>query len=144
MADKKLIRSILAALALAPAAALAQDAGAVLERAAKAMGDPKSIRYAGEGTGWTYGQAFKPGTPWPKINVHSEIRTINYETGSMRDEITLSRGEPKGGGGYPPVAQQRTSSSAETTPGTSLQAGRPPGRGSSPTGCISCGSPRTG
>ena len=107
MADKKLIRYIVAALALAPAAALAQDAGAVLERAAKAMGDPKSIRYAGEGTGWTYGQAFKPGTPWPKINVHSEIRTINYETGSMRDEITLSRGEPKGGGGYPPVAQQR-------------------------------------
>jgi glyoxylase-like metal-dependent hydrolase (beta-lactamase superfamily II) len=25
----------------------------------------------------------------------------------MRDEITLSRGEPQGGGGYPPVAQQK-------------------------------------
>ena len=98
---------ILAALALAPAAAPAQDAKAVLERATGAMGDPKSIRYAGEGTGWTFGQAFKPGMPWPKITVHSEIRTINYETGSMRDEITLSRAEPKGGGGYPPVAQQR-------------------------------------
>src|SRR3989441_5695183 len=98
-----------AALAFAPGAAFAQDASAALKRASDAMGagELKSIRYAGEGTGWTYGQAFKPGMPWPKINVHSQIKTINYETSSMRDEITLSRAEPKGGGGYPPVAQQR-------------------------------------
>ena len=109
MSRNFLIRWILAALALAPAAAPAQDAKAVLDRAATAMGakELKSIRYSGEGTGWTFGQAFKPGTRWPKITVHSEIRTINYDTGSMRDEITLSRAEPKGGGGYPPVAQQR-------------------------------------
>src|SRR6266540_3791619 len=93
----------------AAALAFAQDASAALKRASDAMGagELKSIRYAGEGTGFTYGQAFKPGMRWPKINVHSEIRTINYETSSMRDEITLSRAEPKGGGGYPPVAQQR-------------------------------------
>src|SRR6266571_3718137 len=96
-----------AALAFIPGAALAQDAAGVLQRVASAMGDPKSIRYAGEGTGWTYGQAYRPGMRWPKITVHSEIRTINYETASMRDEITLSRAEPKGGGGYPPVAQQK-------------------------------------
>ncbi len=98
-----------AALAFIPGAASAQDAAGVLQRAAGAMGagELKSIRYAGEGTGWTYGQAFKPGMPWPKINVHSQIKTINYETSSMRDEITLSRAEPKGGGGYPPVAQQK-------------------------------------
>src|SRR5712691_3806623 len=96
-----------AAFALIPGAALAQDAAGVLQRAASAMGDPKSIRYAGEGTGWTYGQAYRPGMRWPKITVHSEIRTINYETASMHDEITLSRAEPKGGGGYPPVAQQK-------------------------------------
>jgi len=97
------------ALAFIPGAALAEDAADVLKRASSAMGagDLKSIRYTGEGTGFSFGQAFKPGMPWPKINVHSEIRTINYETGSMRDEITLSRAEPKGGGGYPPVAQQR-------------------------------------
>jgi glyoxylase-like metal-dependent hydrolase (beta-lactamase superfamily II) len=98
-----------AALMLASAAASAQDAAGALARASAAMGagDLKSIRYAGEGTGWTYGQAYKPGAPWPKITVHSEIRTINYETASMRDEITLSRAEPRGGGGYPPVAQQK-------------------------------------
>jgi glyoxylase-like metal-dependent hydrolase (beta-lactamase superfamily II) len=94
-------------LAFIPGAALPQEAAGVLARAAGAMGDPKSIRYAGEGTGFSYGQAFKPGMSWPKINVHSMIRTVNYETASMREEITLSRAEPKGGGGYPPVAQQR-------------------------------------
>ncbi len=98
-----------AALAFVPGAAFSQDASAALKRASDAMGagELKSIRYAGEGSGFTYGQAFKPGARWPKIKVHSEIRTINYETASMRDEITLSRAEPKGGGGYPPAAQQR-------------------------------------
>ncbi len=98
-----------AALAFISGAAFAEDAAGVLRRASSAMGagDLKSIRYAGDGTGFTFGQAFHPGMPWPKINVHSQIKTINYETASMRDEITLSRGEPKGGGGYPPVAQQR-------------------------------------
>ena len=39
--------------------------------------------------------------------VHSFVRSVNYETGSMKDEIVLSRAEGLGGGGYPHVAQQR-------------------------------------
>lgn len=45
---------------------------------------------------------FTPGMPWPKITVHSQIRTINYDTASMREEITLTRGAAWGslrGGG---------------------------------------------
>ncbi len=105
----RLILSVAAAV-LAQDSAFAQDAAAVLKRASDAMGatNLKSIRYTAEGTGYTFGQAFKPGMPWPKINVHSQTRTINYDTASMRDEIVLSRGEPRGGGGYPHVAQQRT------------------------------------
>jgi glyoxylase-like metal-dependent hydrolase (beta-lactamase superfamily II) len=96
------------ALALLPQAGLAQDsAAAVLKRASAAMGDPKTIRYAGDGTGYSFGQAYRPGGPWPKITVHNQTRTINYTTGSMRDEITLSRAEPQGGGGYPLSGQQR-------------------------------------
>ncbi len=95
------------ALGFVPAAVLAEDADAVLKRAAAAMGEPKTIRYVAEGTGYTYGQAFAPGKAWPKITVHSMIRTINYDTGSMREEITLSRAEPTGGGGYPLAGQQR-------------------------------------
>ncbi len=94
---------------IVPGAAFSLEASGVLKRAASAMGagDLKSIRYAGEGIGYTFGQAYKPGMAWPKITVHSQIRTINYETASMREEITLSRAEPRGGGGYPPAAQQK-------------------------------------
>jgi glyoxylase-like metal-dependent hydrolase (beta-lactamase superfamily II) len=115
--EKNMFRSIvlvrlapaLAAVAFIPGSSFAVDAAGVLARASTAMGagDLKSIRYAGDGIGFSFGQAFKPGMPWPKINIHSEIRTINYETASMRDEIVLSRAEPRGGGGYPIVAQQR-------------------------------------
>ena len=98
----------LAATLFATGAVAADDAAAVLKRAAAAMGEPKTIRYVTEGTGFTYGQAFVPGMAWPKITVHSQIRSINYDTASMREEITLSRAEPKGGGGYPLAGQQRT------------------------------------
>ncbi|HVF64098.1 MAG TPA: MBL fold metallo-hydrolase [Casimicrobiaceae bacterium] len=87
--------------------ALAQDDA--LARVAKAMGatDLKTLRYTADGTGWTFGQAYKPGMPWPKIKLHSVTRTINYDTGSMRDEVVLSRAEGIGGGGYPHVGTQR-------------------------------------
>jgi glyoxylase-like metal-dependent hydrolase (beta-lactamase superfamily II) len=96
-------------IAFIPVAAVAEDAEALLKRSAYAMGasDMKSLRYVAEGTGYTFGQAYVAGMAWPKITVHSQVRTINYDTGSMRDEITLSRAEPKGGGGYPLSGQQR-------------------------------------
>ena len=79
--------------------ALAGAADAALERAATAMGAGglKSIRYSGDGIGYTFGQAYKPGLAWPKINVRSFVRAVNYETGSMRDEVVFSRAEPLGG-----------------------------------------------
>ena len=46
------------AVALVPSPALAQESAAgVLKRASAAMGAPNTIRYAGEGTGWTFGVA---------------------------------------------------------------------------------------
>ena len=85
------------------------DGEATIARANQAMGgnNLKSIRYSAEGTGYTFGQAFVPTAAWPKITVHAQARSINYDTGSMRDEITLSRAEPTGGGGYPLQGQQR-------------------------------------
>ena len=114
--------------AMAAASALASDASAVLKRAAAAMGEPKTMRYVTEGTGYTFGQAFTPGMAWPKITVHSQIRSINFDTGSMREEITLSRAEPKGGGGYPLAGQQRndqfvSGGSAWNMAGTNAQPG---------------------
>ena len=87
-----------------------QDAATTLKRASDAMGatNLKSIRYTAEGTGYAFGQAFTPGMSWPKITVHSQIRTVNFDTASMREEITLSRAEPRGGTGLPLSGQQRT------------------------------------
>ena len=86
------------------------DADAALRAANQAMGtdNVKSIRYTTEGTGYTFGQAFVPAAAWPRITVHAQARSINYDTGSMREEITISRAEPTGGGGYPLQGQQKT------------------------------------
>jgi len=77
----------IAALGLASAPAHAQTAADVLKRASDTMGagQLKTLRYAGDGIGFTFGQAYKPGIAWPKITVHSMTRTINYDTGSMRE-----------------------------------------------------------
>ena len=94
---------------LAACASTPPSAQDVMARAAKAMGADtlKSIRYAGEGEGFTFGQAYLPGGPWPKVAYHSVVRTVDYENAAMRDEIVLSRAEPRGGGGYPLQGQQR-------------------------------------
>ena len=99
----------LAAVALLGCATVDLDANASIARAEQAMGGAQlaSIRYAAEGIGYTFGQAFVPGSAWPKITVHGLMRSANFATGSMRDEITLSRAEPTGGGGYPLAGQQR-------------------------------------
>jgi glyoxylase-like metal-dependent hydrolase (beta-lactamase superfamily II) len=102
--------ALLGVAALAAACASAPPSAAdVVARASSAMGaaQVKSIRYSGEGEGFTFGQAYLPNGPWPKVTYHAVTRTVDYEAGAMRDEITLSRAEPRGGGGYPLAGQQR-------------------------------------
>lgn len=97
------------ALALAACASAGDDAAPTLTRAAQAMGSTglKTLRYTASGTGFTFGQAYAPGGVWPKITVRSMTRTIDYESGAMRDDVVMSRAEPLGGGGYPITGQQR-------------------------------------
>jgi hypothetical protein len=58
-----------AALLLASCATTEQDAQPVLLRADLAMGgaDLRTLRYAGSGTGATFGQAYNPGQAWPGL-----------------------------------------------------------------------------
>lgn len=97
------------AASLAGCATAPPSAADVIARASKAMGaaELKSLRYTGEGEGFTFGQAYLPNGPWPKVAYHSVVRTVDYEGAAMRDEIVLSRAEPRGGGGYPLQGQQR-------------------------------------
>jgi hypothetical protein len=71
--------------------------------------DLKSIQYSGSGSTFAVGQNFDPSAPWPKFNVKSFTRAVNYETGSLRDEIVRTQAEhpPRGGGGQPVVGEQR-------------------------------------
>ena len=86
-----------------------ESAKDVLARSSAAMGADtvKTLRYSGEGTGQTFGQAYVAGGPWPKVNYPSVVRSIDYDAAAMRDEVVLSRAEPQGGGGYPLAGQQR-------------------------------------
>ena len=129
--SSSLVAASLVALAGCAATTPTQDAAPVLARASRAMGTAqlKTLRYTAEGTGYTFGQAYEPGGAWPRIAVHSMTRSIDYASGTMRDEIVLSRAEPLGGGGYPLSGQQRNDqfvsgelawnqTGATTTPGT--------------------------
>ncbi len=78
-------------------AAVAQDAAAVLDAAAKAMGaSMTSLQYSGTGSSYFYGQAPTPGGAWPRFVLKSYVTEIDYETASMRQDI--SRTNPDGSG----------------------------------------------
>ena len=110
------MRSLLAAVAslalvIAPAVAGAQDGRAGLDALARALGagGVTTLEYAGSGTVHAVGQSQTPGSAWPRFSAKSYVRTINYETGSMRDEIVRTQGEnpPRGGGQQPVRGEQK-------------------------------------
>ena len=106
---KKLIFVLVIMCVLMPRLSDGQEAKAVLDGVAKAMGDVKSLQYTGSGSIFAVGQNPSPGTPWPRFNAKSYTRTINYDTVSMRDEIVRTQAEqpPRGGGGQPVMGEQR-------------------------------------
>ncbi|HSF07033.1 MAG TPA: MBL fold metallo-hydrolase [Methylomirabilota bacterium] len=93
---------IAAILVFSPVASAAQDARATLADVAKAMGATtmNSIQYTGSGVSFSVGQSATAGMAWPRFNVKSYARSINYETGSLRQEQVVSRADaqPRGGG----------------------------------------------
>ncbi|WP_158290166.1 MBL fold metallo-hydrolase [Ramlibacter sp. WS9] len=94
---------------LASCATPGNEAHAVLREADRAMGGTtlKSLRYAGSGTGASFGQAYQPGMAWPRVNITSFSRVIDYETGAMREDAARSRAETTGGSGLPLAGEQR-------------------------------------
>ena len=87
------------------------DAQAVLKRAAEAMGANglNTLRYAGSGSAWAFGQAYQPGGAWPRQNIHSYARLVDYAHAGYREDIVRSRAEPGGGGPLPLAGEQRVS-----------------------------------
>ena len=89
----------------------AQDGRATLDAAATAMGSGSlmSIQYSGTGTNAAFGQAYKPGGPWPEFKVTSYAALVSYAPAAMRIELdrTNPDGKVLGGGGLPLVAPQK-------------------------------------
>ena len=102
-----------AALALfaLPFTAHAQDGKAGLEAVAKALGEPglKSIEYNASGTIFQFGQSQAPGQAWPRFNIKSLTRSLNYETASLKEDWvrTQALDPPRGGGVQPIRGEQR-------------------------------------
>lgn len=83
-----------ALLGLLVGTASAQDASSVLRAAATAMGNPvdvRSIEYAGVGWVAAVGQSFSPTDDWPRFEITSYTRTIDYPGRSSREELRRRR-----------------------------------------------------
>ncbi len=100
------------ALLLAACAHRGDDARTVLQQADQAMGGNglKTLRYSGSGSANAFGQAHRPGMAWPRQNLTSFSRLLDYENAALRDEAARTRAEPNGGGALPLMGggEQRT------------------------------------
>jgi glyoxylase-like metal-dependent hydrolase (beta-lactamase superfamily II) len=102
---------LIAFVAFVAGSAAAQDARRVLEAAAAAMGaaDMKSIQYSGTGWQGALGQNFSPDQDWPRFELASYTRTIDFDTHSSKEEMVRRQGNyvARGGGGTPIQGEQR-------------------------------------
>jgi glyoxylase-like metal-dependent hydrolase (beta-lactamase superfamily II) len=68
-----------------------RDAASVLRDAQEAMGSVNSIQYSGTGMNAFFGQALTAGQEWPRREMSSYTRSINYEQRSARDEMNFAQ-----------------------------------------------------
>jgi glyoxylase-like metal-dependent hydrolase (beta-lactamase superfamily II) len=90
----------------------AQDVQSVLQRAAAAMGvtNMKSVQYTGTGWQGMVGQNVAPDQDWPRVDLTTYTRTIDFDTMSSKEEYVRAQGNnpPRGGGaGFPFLTPQR-------------------------------------
>ena len=98
-------------LGMTAAAASAQDARSVVQAAAAAMGvnNLSSIQYSGAGWIANTGQSFSLTDDWPRFEVTSYSRVIDYNARAYREEYVRRQGNfPPRGGGAPLAGEQRT------------------------------------
>ncbi len=109
MANRVWLFATIVALTAGPAAA--QDARSALQAAATAMGvtNMNSIQVSGAGWQGAVGQNFSPDVDWPRFDLTSYTRVIDFGTQSSRVEMVRRQGNNpgRGGGGTPIVGEQR-------------------------------------
>lgn len=82
-----------------------QDAAAVLQAAANAMGatNLKTIQFSGAGTARLFGQSYSVNDDYPEVDMPAYTRVIDYDAMYSKEDKTLSQGNhpARGGGGQP-------------------------------------------
>src|SRR5581483_8816090 len=101
------LRLAVAAIACVPVLAWGPAAWADLEDVAKAMGTPDSIQVQGSGLTFGLGQSFRPGMPWPKMNLVKYSRTDDYANAAQSFDTTINRADQLGGTATPPRGDLR-------------------------------------
>jgi hypothetical protein len=90
----------------------AQDATRdVVATVSKAMGADglRTLEYAGSGFDFAFGQAYAPGEAWPKFNVKSYTRAIDFERpASLATRVRTQFENPPRGGGLQPINGEQT------------------------------------
>src|SRR5438876_11569706 len=99
--------TLAALFGLVTATASAQDARAVLQASAKAMGgtDLKTIQYSGAGWSSRIGQTYGLAEDWPKYELADYTRVVDYNAKWSREDYNRRQGNYPTLGGTP-MAQQ--------------------------------------
>ena len=108
MIERVWLFAVVLALTAGPTAA--QDAHSVLQAASKAMGVDEMTTIQYSGTGWVgaVGQNFEPTMDWPRLELSSYTRTIDFDSLSSTEEMVIVQGDyPTRGGGRMPIQSQR-------------------------------------
>ncbi len=91
----------------------AEPAAVVIQRAQLAMGNAQinSLAFTSSGSGATFGQAYLPTSPWPKITYSNFAKHYDYANAAMSEDAARVRAEPTGGGAVPLMGtgEQKTS-----------------------------------
>jgi len=97
---------LIALVALMGGTALAQDARSILQAYGNMIGanNVKSVQYSGTGAHGFFGQAFTPNDDWPRTDIKSYTRTIDYDSKSSKEDMVRVQGNnPARGGGFVPL-----------------------------------------
>lgn len=106
----KLVWLLVTAAMLMAGSVAAQDARGVLQAASETLGvtNMTSLQYSGTGWVGAVGQNFSPSDDWPRFDLTSYTRTIDFATNSSKEEMVLRQGNnPAMGGGMSPIQGER-------------------------------------
>ena len=69
----------------------------------------RTLEYSGSGFDFAFGQAYAPGEAWPKFNVKSYTRAVDFERpASLATRVRTQFENPPRGGGLQPINGEQT------------------------------------